>query len=145
MPSSRARRLPLAAPDGGPVTVSTLAEARFFAEGGWRDQIYAVGITPAKLAEAYGYGVFSARTGNVYTAAQLRLLAELAAGAADPDAIETWPDGPRVRDSLRPAIEPTGFASEAEARLSRRSMVAVATFMTTAVLTVLVTRYLGGL
>ena len=28
----------LAAPDGGPVTVSTLAEARFFADG-WPDQI----------------------------------------------------------------------------------------------------------
>jgi D-serine deaminase-like pyridoxal phosphate-dependent protein len=39
----------LAAPDGGPITVSTLAEARYFAEGGWRDQIYAVGITPQKL------------------------------------------------------------------------------------------------
>jgi D-serine deaminase-like pyridoxal phosphate-dependent protein len=39
----------LAAPDFGPITVSTLAEARYFAEGGWRDQIYAVGITPAKL------------------------------------------------------------------------------------------------
>lgn len=39
----------LAAPQHGPVTVSTLAEARFFAEGGWTDQIYAVGITPQKL------------------------------------------------------------------------------------------------
>ena len=39
----------LAAPDHGPVTVSTLAEARHFAEGGWSDQIYAVGITPQKL------------------------------------------------------------------------------------------------
>ena len=39
----------LAAPDFGPITVSTLAEARHFAEGGWRDQIYAVGITPQKL------------------------------------------------------------------------------------------------
>ncbi|MBK1657536.1 alanine racemase [Paracraurococcus ruber] len=39
----------LAAPGHGPITVSTLAEARYFAEGGWRDQIYAVGITPAKL------------------------------------------------------------------------------------------------
>jgi len=38
----------LAAPDGGPITVSTLAEAAYFA-GGWRDQIYAVGITPQKL------------------------------------------------------------------------------------------------
>jgi D-serine deaminase-like pyridoxal phosphate-dependent protein len=39
----------LAAPNHGPITVSTLAEARYFAEGGWGDQIYAVGITPQKL------------------------------------------------------------------------------------------------
>ncbi len=39
----------LAAPGFGPITVSTLAEARYFAEGGWRDQVYAVGITPRKL------------------------------------------------------------------------------------------------
>lgn len=39
----------LAAPGKGPITVSTLAEARYFAGGGFRDQIYAVGITPAKL------------------------------------------------------------------------------------------------
>lgn len=39
----------LAAPGFGPITVSTLAEARHFAEAGYRDQIYAVGIVPAKL------------------------------------------------------------------------------------------------
>jgi D-serine deaminase-like pyridoxal phosphate-dependent protein len=39
----------LAAPGHGPITVSTVAEARYFAGGGYRDQIYAVGITPAKL------------------------------------------------------------------------------------------------
>jgi D-serine deaminase-like pyridoxal phosphate-dependent protein len=39
----------LAAPDGAPITVSTLAEASYFAAAGWRDQIYAVGITPQKL------------------------------------------------------------------------------------------------
>lgn len=39
----------LAAPGFGPITVSTLAEARHFAARGWRDQIYAVGITPQKL------------------------------------------------------------------------------------------------
>ncbi|MFQ3623561.1 MAG: alanine racemase, partial [Acetobacteraceae bacterium] len=39
----------LAAPGGGAITVSTLAEARSFAAAGYRDQIYAVGITPAKL------------------------------------------------------------------------------------------------
>ena len=39
----------LAAADHGPITVSTVAEARYFAGGGYRDQIYAVGITPQKL------------------------------------------------------------------------------------------------
>ena len=38
----------LAAPGGGPITVSTLAEARYLADG-WPDQIYGVGITPRKL------------------------------------------------------------------------------------------------
>ncbi len=38
----------LAAPGGGPITVSTLAEARHLADG-WPDQIYGVGITPQKL------------------------------------------------------------------------------------------------
>jgi D-serine deaminase-like pyridoxal phosphate-dependent protein len=44
-----ARRL---LPDGGPgpITVSTLAEAEYFAEHGYRDILYAVGIAPAKLA-----------------------------------------------------------------------------------------------
>lgn len=39
----------LAAPGKGAITVSTLAEARYFADHGFRDQIYAVGITPQKL------------------------------------------------------------------------------------------------
>lgn len=39
----------LAAPETGPITVSTLAEAHHFAAAGFRDQIYAVGIAPQKL------------------------------------------------------------------------------------------------
>lgn len=35
--------------EAGGITVSTLAEAAHFAEAGFRDQIYAVGITPQKL------------------------------------------------------------------------------------------------
>ncbi|WP_204251202.1 alanine racemase [Elioraea rosea] len=35
--------------EAGGITVSTLAEARYFAAAGFRDQIYAVGITPQKL------------------------------------------------------------------------------------------------
>lgn len=33
----------------GPITVSTLAEAEYFARNGWSDIMYAVGIVPAKL------------------------------------------------------------------------------------------------
>lgn len=40
----------MATPQGS-ATVSTLAEARRFAQAGVRDIVYAVGITPAKLAE----------------------------------------------------------------------------------------------
>src|SRR6201995_2966538 len=32
----------------GRITVSTLAEARYFAEGGFKDIFYAVGLVPAK-------------------------------------------------------------------------------------------------
>ena len=41
-------RLAMADP-AGPATVSTLREAEYFAEGGVRDMIYAVGIAPQKL------------------------------------------------------------------------------------------------
>lgn len=41
-------RIAMASPSG-PATVSTLREAEYFAEGGVRDLIYAVGIAPQKL------------------------------------------------------------------------------------------------
>lgn len=37
---------------GGPITVSTLAEAEYFARHGFRDITYAVPVTPAKLVRA---------------------------------------------------------------------------------------------
>ena len=79
--------------------------------------------TPADLAQKFNYGVFSARTANVYTAAQLRLLLRMAAGQNPIEVPELWdsPDG-RIRDSLRPSIEPDGFASREEALLSRQAM-----------------------
>jgi hypothetical protein len=79
------------------------------------------GVAP-ELAAEYGYGVFSARTANIYSAAQFRLLLALAAGHGDPNFPAVWQDGDRFRDSLRPVIEPKGFASLAETLASRRSM-----------------------
>jgi len=42
------------AADGGqgPITVSTLAEAEYFAAAGWRDILYTTAVVPAKLARA---------------------------------------------------------------------------------------------
>jgi hypothetical protein len=81
----------------------------------------APGRTPAKLAEAYNYGVFSSRTGNIYTAAQLLILTRLAVGDLAMDAPEFWPDGTGFRCSLRPVIEPVPFANAQDALLSRAS------------------------
>lgn len=89
---------------------------------GWIDAEPAPGRTPDDLAKAYNYGVFSSRTANIYTAAQLLLLTRLSLGAHDGAEPEFWEDAGRFYDSLRPAIEPDGFASLAEARLSREAM-----------------------
>ena len=45
----------------GPATVSTLAEARYFAENGVKDLIYAVGIAPQKLADVAAIRVAAAQ------------------------------------------------------------------------------------
>lgn len=88
----------------------------------WLNGEPAPGATPPDLARAYNYGVFSARTGNIYSAAQLLELMRMVAGSKTTETAELWHDGIRWRDSLRPTIEPEGFASETEALASRRSM-----------------------
>lgn len=89
----------------------------------WLNAEPAPGRTQPKLAEAYNYGVFSARTGNIYTSKQLLTHVRMAAGTLDPAALEIWPNAARFIDSIRPAIEPNGFASEQDLQLSRASMV----------------------
>ena len=78
--------------------------------------------TPPDLARDYNYGVFSARTANVYTAKQLHLLLQMTVGDAAADQPEIWETAGRYHDSLRPAIEPGGFQSHAEALCSRKAM-----------------------
>jgi hypothetical protein len=60
-------------------------------------------------AEARGYGLFSARYGNIYTARQLRQLIERSVGSFVPSDF-AWkrPDG-RYVDPFRPQLEPDGF------------------------------------
>lgn len=88
----------------------------------WVDGEPAPMATPKPLARAYNYGVFSARTANIYTAAQFHLLIRMVAGDVAADGPEIWTDGERWRDSLRPMIEPEGFGSKAECLASRGAM-----------------------
>jgi len=58
----------------GPITVSTLAEAEYFAAAGWRDILYATAMAPAKLERA-------SRIGREF-GAELRLVLDDAAAAS---------------------------------------------------------------
>lgn len=71
------------------------------------------GIWP-HLAEAYNYGVFTARYGNLYTSRQFLQLLKRAYGLFEP-VDSAWPaeDG-RFIDPYRPQIQPKGFISEQE-------------------------------
>ncbi len=76
------------------------------------------------LAAQYGYGVYSSRTANIYTAKMLAYWVALAQSPEDAAQVELWEDGSDkgggFRDSLRPMIEPEGFetAEECAAMLS---------------------------
>lgn len=74
---------------------------------------------PGAVARAHGYGLFSARYGNIYTARQLRQLLEDAV-AETQHTCAVWQSGQRWHDGLRPNIEPQGYASPRELRFHRR-------------------------
>jgi len=61
-------------------------------------------------ARRYGYGLYSARFGNIYTLRQFRQLIEEAIGQFTP-ACPVWEKGERFWDALRPGVEPEGVAS----------------------------------
>lgn len=73
----------------------------------------------------FNYGIFSARTGNLYTATMLEQWVDWSLGHA-PVPAEIWEEEGRFQDPFRPAIEPGGFASPEELRASRA--VALAAF-----------------
>lgn len=62
----------------------------------------------------FGYELYSARYGNIYTSTQLRQLISRMFGDFQPaDAV--WKTDGRYYDPFRPSIEPAGFRSEREA------------------------------
>ncbi|MEO7261297.1 MAG: GSCFA domain-containing protein [Jatrophihabitantaceae bacterium] len=86
----------------------------------WRDAEPAPpGLTSAERS-ARQYGVFSFRTGNIYTAATLRQWLGWATGTADPG-VESWVSDGRHFDPFRPSVEPAGYDC-AEAMLAAREV-----------------------
>ena len=88
--------------------------------GGHYDMVEAA---PPDMPEAESlarqFGVFSARTGNIYTVRQLLQLFEEAHGARAPAETAWQREDGRFVDPYRPQIEPAGFASADDVRASR--------------------------
>jgi hypothetical protein len=73
----------------------------------------------AETAKKFGYGVYSARYGNIYTPRQLLQLTQESFGAAAPQHI-VWKKNGRYYDALRPSVEPEGLDSPEEVLLHRK-------------------------
>ena len=87
---------------------------------GWMNLEPPPHFLPAEAAATRGYGVYSCRYGNIYTARQLLQLFQEAFGQRRP-AEPLWTRAGRYYDVLRPTIEPNGFGSAEEARVLRRA------------------------
>lgn len=80
-------------------------------------------MLPDEVAQEYGYGIYSARYGNLYTARQLLQLLRDSVGDVVRDE-DFWGRDGKVIDALRPNVEPTGLESHAEAVMHRREHLA---------------------
>ncbi len=86
----------------------------------YRDYELAPPGFPSAKEGDFGYGVFSARYGNIYTVRQLLQLFERAFEDRVPTE-DCWECEGRFYDPFRPAIEPNGFASLVELQASRET------------------------
>jgi hypothetical protein len=76
-------------------------------------------IVPPHAAEAHGYGLYTARYGNIYTSRQLLQLFQRAYGRFVP-ACDVWQeDDGRLTDPFRPQIQPGRFLTMDEYRADR--------------------------
>lgn len=80
---------------------------------------------PEKDRQRFGYGIYSARYGNIYTARQLLQLTREALGEWAPlDPV--WTRDGRFYDALRPSVDPVGHGdADAIAALRRQHLAAV--------------------
>lgn len=73
---------------------------------------------PEEVQNRYGFGLYSARYGNIYTARQLLQLLDEATGEVTP-ALPVWQKKGRFYDAQRPSVEPEGLESVALVRQHR--------------------------
>nr|WP_245192499.1 GSCFA domain-containing protein [Arthrobacter pigmenti] len=73
------------------------------------------------LEKRYGYGLYSARHGNIYTVRQLLQLTKEAFGLFSPEPEDyIWERDGRFYDALRPNVEPDGLPTKEEVTAQRR-------------------------
>ena len=77
-------------------------------------------LSDQAIAHSFGYGLYSARYGNIYTACQLYQLCSEALGKHQP-AFPIWEKDGRYFDALRPSVEPYGLASPEEVADHRKA------------------------
>ena len=68
---------------------------------------------PANLHQKFGFSMYSARYGNIYTVRQLLQLAQEVSGEWSPQNY-IWEKNGKFYDALRPAVEPEGLDSPGE-------------------------------
>lgn len=78
---------------------------------------------PEATAREFGYGLFSGRYGNIYTARQLVQLLQDVQGGEVSEAF-VWERDGRFYDALRPGVEPLGMDSAEEVLFLRRAHLA---------------------
>lgn len=76
-------------------------------------------VLPKEKHHKFGYSMYSARYGNIYTVRQLLQLAQEIAGEYEPQEI-IWKKDNQYYDALRPNIEPQGLTSIKEVELHRQ-------------------------
>jgi hypothetical protein len=76
-------------------------------------------LLPADIAENFGYGVYSARYGNIYTARQLLQLLRRVYDHYRPHD-DVWEQNGRYYDPYRPTVQRDGFATRREFELDRQ-------------------------
>lgn len=85
----------------------------------WHDSEPGPSLFPEKVRHKYGYGLFSFRTGNIYTVQLLKQWIDWAFDRSEPPQ-EVWEKEGRFFDPFRPGIEPEGFPSVDELLRARR-------------------------